>query len=417
KKVNDEFRIQALVDGKRVNIKESLIRRILRLDDAEGTSCLTNAEIFEGLARMRYEKPFGKLTFYKAFFSPQWKFLIHTILQCLSAKPHHEISSATLWHLPSFVLLPIRNLISQGTGFSSDVTPLFDNMLVQTPEEVAEHNVPLPSPSHDPLPGGKDSLKLKKLMDLYTNLSNKILDLESEVLDIKSTYKEKFEKLKSRVKRLEEENMVLKELKGVHSTVGSDEPVMGKKESSKQGRKIADIDADVEINLEKVQAKAYNLDLDHQEKVLNMLDVNDEEPAGVEEVLGVVTAAKLITKVVTTSEVDVNAVSVQDAPITAAEVTKVIVEVPKPRKRREKEVRQEKEVKVESSKKECESLEKEIAKKQKMEQETEDLKKRLQIVLDDDDDVYADATPLASKIPIIFLLVKKMYPLTHFTLE
>nr|GEU39855.1 ketol-acid reductoisomerase, chloroplastic [Tanacetum cinerariifolium] len=86
KMVNDEVKIQALVDGKRVNIKESFIRRTLRLDDAEGTSCLTNIEIFEGLAKMGYEKPSDKLTFYKAFFFPQWKFLIHTILQCLSAK-------------------------------------------------------------------------------------------------------------------------------------------------------------------------------------------------------------------------------------------------------------------------------------------------------------------------------------------
>nr|GEW17307.1 hypothetical protein [Tanacetum cinerariifolium] len=44
--------------------------------------------------------------------------------------------------------------------------------------------------------------------------------------------------------------------------------------------------------------------LDHQEKVLSMLEVNDEEPAGVEEV---VTAAKLITEVVTIAGVDVNA--------------------------------------------------------------------------------------------------------------
>nr|GEV90454.1 hypothetical protein [Tanacetum cinerariifolium] len=36
-----------------------------------------------------------------------------------------------------------------------------------------------------------------------------------------------------------------------------------------------------------------------------------------------------------------------------------------------------------------------------MEQETEELKKHLQIILDNDDDVYADATPLASKIPIV----------------
>nr|GEY87433.1 hypothetical protein [Tanacetum cinerariifolium] len=99
---------------------------------------------------------------------------------------------------------------------------------------------------------GEDSLKLKELMNLCTNLSNKILDLESEILDIKSTYKAKIEKLESRVERLEEENIVLKELKGVHSTIDSNEPIMEKEESSKQGRKIANIDADVEINLEKV---------------------------------------------------------------------------------------------------------------------------------------------------------------------
>nr|GFC39175.1 hypothetical protein [Tanacetum cinerariifolium] len=85
--------------------------------------------------------------------------------------------------------------------------------------------------------------------------------------------------------------MVLKDLKGVYSIVDSDEPVIEKEKSSKQGRKIADIDADVEINLKKAQAEVYNLDLDHQEKVLSMLDVNDEEPADVEEVLKVVTTA------------------------------------------------------------------------------------------------------------------------------
>nr|GFD11871.1 hypothetical protein [Tanacetum cinerariifolium] len=43
---HDEVRIQALIDEKRVNIKESSIRRTLKLDNAEGTSCLANAEIF-----------------------------------------------------------------------------------------------------------------------------------------------------------------------------------------------------------------------------------------------------------------------------------------------------------------------------------------------------------------------------------
>nr|GEW44119.1 hypothetical protein [Tanacetum cinerariifolium] len=86
KKVNDVTRLQALVDKKRVIITEATIRDALRLNDAEGIDCLPNEEIFIELARMGYEKPFTKLTFYKAFFSSQWKFLIHTILQCMSAK-------------------------------------------------------------------------------------------------------------------------------------------------------------------------------------------------------------------------------------------------------------------------------------------------------------------------------------------
>nr|GEW51230.1 putative ribonuclease H-like domain-containing protein [Tanacetum cinerariifolium] len=55
-------------------------------NDAESTDCLPNEEIFKELVRMGYEKPLTKLTFYKAFFSAQWKFLIHTILLCMSAK-------------------------------------------------------------------------------------------------------------------------------------------------------------------------------------------------------------------------------------------------------------------------------------------------------------------------------------------
>nr|GEW58475.1 hypothetical protein [Tanacetum cinerariifolium] len=86
KTVNDDVRLQDLVDGKKVIVNEASIRRDLQLDDAEGIACLPNDAIFEGLARIVYENPSQKLTFYKAFFSPQWKFLIHTILQCLSAK-------------------------------------------------------------------------------------------------------------------------------------------------------------------------------------------------------------------------------------------------------------------------------------------------------------------------------------------
>nr|GEV71371.1 hypothetical protein [Tanacetum cinerariifolium] len=70
KTVNGEVQLQALVDGKKVIITESTIRRDLQLEDAEGVDCLPNAAIFEQLTFMRYEKISQKLTFYKAFFSP-----------------------------------------------------------------------------------------------------------------------------------------------------------------------------------------------------------------------------------------------------------------------------------------------------------------------------------------------------------
>ncbi|GKE68058.1 hypothetical protein Tco_1526130, partial [Tanacetum coccineum] len=86
KKVNGEVQLQALVDGKKIVVTEASVRRDLQLEDADGVDCLPNAIIFEQLTLMGYEELSQKLTFYKAFLSPQWKFLIHTILQCLSAK-------------------------------------------------------------------------------------------------------------------------------------------------------------------------------------------------------------------------------------------------------------------------------------------------------------------------------------------
>ncbi|GKB24702.1 retrovirus-related pol polyprotein from transposon TNT 1-94 [Tanacetum coccineum] len=86
KTVNEERHIQALVDKKKVIISETSIRSDLKLDDAEGTDCLPTATIFAELERMGYENLTQKLTFYKAYFLSQWKFLIHTILQCLSSK-------------------------------------------------------------------------------------------------------------------------------------------------------------------------------------------------------------------------------------------------------------------------------------------------------------------------------------------
>ena len=78
--------ITATVNEKSITITESTIRADLHLDDAEGISFLPSEEIFENLRLMGYEGSLEKQTFYKTLVSPQWRFLIHTILQCLSQK-------------------------------------------------------------------------------------------------------------------------------------------------------------------------------------------------------------------------------------------------------------------------------------------------------------------------------------------
>nr|GEY01632.1 hypothetical protein [Tanacetum cinerariifolium] len=62
---------------------------------------------------------------------------------------------------------------------------------------------------------------------------------------------------------------------------------------------------------------------------------------------------------------------------------------------------QEKEIKEEGNKRQGESLEQEIAKKKRMDEEAEELKRHLQIMANDDDDVYTEDTPLASKVPVV----------------
>ncbi|GKD26996.1 hypothetical protein Tco_1233210 [Tanacetum coccineum] len=171
KTVNGEVQLQALVDGKKVIITETSVRRDLQLEDAEGIECLPNADIFEQLALMGYEKPSQKLTFYKAFFSPQWKFLIHTILQCLSAKSTawNEFSSTMAsaiiclatnqkFNFSKYIFESmVKNVDSSvkflmvRKGFSGAVTPLFPTMMVQAQEEMGEGSAMPTDPHHTPI--------------------------------------------------------------------------------------------------------------------------------------------------------------------------------------------------------------------------------------------------------------------------
>nr|GEX31523.1 hypothetical protein [Tanacetum cinerariifolium] len=60
-----------------------------------------------------------------------------------------------------------------------------------------------------------------------------------------------------------------------------------------------------------------------------------------------------------------------------------------------------KEIEEEGIKRKGKSLKQDTAKKQKINEEVEELKRHLQIVVNDDDDVFTEATPLASKVPVV----------------
>ncbi|GJT57779.1 hypothetical protein Tco_0992833 [Tanacetum coccineum] len=312
--VNDVKQINATIDSKAVVVTEASIRSSLLFNDADGTACLTNEAIFQNLALMGYEGDFNKLTFQKALFSPQWKFLIHTILHCLSSKSTSwnefstNIASAVIClatnqkfnfsklifdgmlrnldntkkkflMYPRFLMVFLNNQIElgepfndvypilahnlkvfsnmsrKGVKFSGKVTPLFDSMLVphQAPEgedsrdslERTNRNEgdQVQIPHDSPLSGGHTSdraegaLNLQELSVLCTNLSNRVLALES----IKDAQAAEISALKSRIKKLEKKckpsiSHHRAWLKSVHKL--SMKKRFGKKESvSKQGRK------------------------------------------------------------------------------------------------------------------------------------------------------------------------------------
>ncbi|GKD28653.1 hypothetical protein Tco_1239431 [Tanacetum coccineum] len=121
KTVNDVKQIHATVDGKTVVISESSVRSDLYFNDEDGIACLSNDEIFENLALMGYERVSTKLTFKKAFFSPQWKYLIYTILHCLSSK-------TTAWNEFSTNLASAVICLAKGQKFNFSKL-IFNGML------------------------------------------------------------------------------------------------------------------------------------------------------------------------------------------------------------------------------------------------------------------------------------------------
>nr|GEX78287.1 hypothetical protein [Tanacetum cinerariifolium] len=194
KKVNGQEKIQALVDMQKVIITEESIRRDLKFDDADGTACLPNDTIFEELVKMG-----AKTTAWNEFSSTMASAII-----CLAN--------------------------NQKFNFSNEI--LVEESIL--------------TPSNDPLPSGEDSIQLNELMIFCTNLQQQVLDLEES-----KTAQARVKKLE---KRRKSRHAGLRRLKKVGSSkqVESSEEkdsLGAQEDASKQGRSIENIYQDAEIAL------------------------------------------------------------------------------------------------------------------------------------------------------------------------
>nr|GEZ17428.1 hypothetical protein [Tanacetum cinerariifolium] len=333
------IKLQALVDEKKVVVTEASIRGVLRLDDAEGIECLLKEENFTELARMGYEKPSTKLTFYK--------------------KQVGDLSTHTTnYTSPVLTQKVFANMRRVGKGFFRVETPLFEGMIVdqrvdEGDTEVNVDDVPTVRVTAEGVVNAADdvvpTVDEEPSIPSPTPLTPPPQPSQDQPLTSQIAQALKITKLKQRVKKLERRNKLkvlkLMRLKRVGSTQRIDtldETVMD--DVSKQGGIIANIDADEDVILEDAkdvavkksvdvkdnadiqgrkaesQAKIYKIDLEHAKKVLSMQE-EELEPVELQEVVDVVTTAKIITEfVIANSDIITAATTITaaDVPIPAA---------------------------------------------------------------------------------------------------
>ncbi|GJR34576.1 hypothetical protein Tco_1210260 [Tanacetum coccineum] len=298
KTINRERQIQALVDKKKVIIIETSIRNDLKLDDVEGTYFLPTATIFAELERIG-----AKTTSWNEFSSTMASAII-----CLTTNKNFKFSKYIFDNMVKNLEGGVNFLCIQGKGFSGKVTPLFETMMVQATEDMEKvkrkhrkdngPTEPIPdeaineehvaTPSYDPPQSGKDRMQLTELMDLCTQLQSRVLALETT----KSNQALEIESLKRR------------------------------EAASKQGRKIADLDADAEVTL---VDETQEMNDDNLMFNTGVLEEQEKEVAKKE-----VSTADLVTtvgEVVTTANVEVTTANAPTTTIDELTLAQTLTEI------------------------------------------------------------------------------------------
>nr|GEV98180.1 hypothetical protein [Tanacetum cinerariifolium] len=406
KTVNEDVRLPTLVNGKKVNLNEASIRRDLRLDDAKDTACLPNAAIFEELARMGYEKPSQKLTFYKKIFSPQWKFLIHTILQCLSAKTNvwnefsNTVASAIIYlannqkfNFSMYIFESMMKNLEVGVKFlmkhKSKRKQRKETKISQDGPPTEEH---IPTPSHNPLPSEVETKKLKKGVKKLKGVKKK------------RTY---------RLKRLYKGRINKEDLFGVHDLDGNELIVdITAGENVEQDATIAEKEDDVTLAQTLIEIKAAK-PREVQAKIDADIELAQKLQTKEQEQLTDVEKARLFMEFLEKRRkffARKRQIKKRNRPPTKAQqrnlmsMKKVNTFLDMNTKIVEERLKKTQvEVTEGGSKRAKDEIEQESAKRQRLEKEDDsaELKRCLEIVPEDDDDVPFKATPLSSKSPTI----------------
>ncbi|GJV14622.1 ribonuclease H-like domain-containing protein [Tanacetum coccineum] len=319
---NGEVKINATIDGHSLSITEGSLRRHLKLADQDGITSIPNSEIFEQLALMGYHTDSDKLTFQKGAFSPQWRF----IQICLDMQRHQLQQHTRIYPVPSLSMKVFNNMKRPTKGFSGQEVALFSTMLDVTepstlPSKITSSPSPTPSPSPEPTPAhttadvtipsptqpsptqpsptqpgtehhvptphdsplhavhshGSDegSLKLNELMNLVTQLSDRIGVLEADLMKTKKTYSSAYTKLILKVKKLESQIKIGKARRQARVVLSDDE--LCEDDSSKQGRKLADVEVqekastDTELFIQEVTPTEVIQDQEGSEKASDEL--------------------------------------------------------------------------------------------------------------------------------------------------
>nr|GEW82948.1 hypothetical protein [Tanacetum cinerariifolium] len=276
--VNDVTRLQALVYWKKVVVTEAMIIEALRLDDAEGVDCLPNEEIFAELARMGYEKPSTKLTFYKAFFLSQWK--VET---------------------PLFE----GNLVEQETDKEGDADEHVEEVNTgdaaegndsaahgEVPTVAEEQSIPSPTPPNPPPQPPQDIPSTSQVQQTPPQSPQKLqVEKEGEETGEEEQGKSVEAKKGRMISKMDQNDVVVLE-----DDKEEDRKVAADVKNIKEAK--VDESAQDQGRQAKSQAEIYKIDMDHANKVLSIQE-DETKPAKVQEVVDVVTTAKLITEVVT----------------------------------------------------------------------------------------------------------------------